>query len=41
VWLDREGPLTVDVPKTLELAANQGLLVSRKRNPDPQQTSIS
>jgi predicted polyphosphate/ATP-dependent NAD kinase len=41
VWLDREGPLTVDVHKTLELAANQGLLVSAKSNPDPQQTSIS
>jgi hypothetical protein len=41
VWLDREGPLTVDVHKTLELAANQGLLVSSKLNPDPQQTSIS
>jgi predicted polyphosphate/ATP-dependent NAD kinase len=41
VWLDREGPLTVDVHKTLELAANQGLLVSRKRNPDPKQKSIS
>jgi predicted polyphosphate/ATP-dependent NAD kinase len=41
VWLDREGPLTVDVHKTLELAANQGLLVSSKRIPDPQQTPIS
>jgi len=35
VWLDREGPLTVDVHKSLELAANQGLLVSTKRIPDP------
>jgi predicted polyphosphate/ATP-dependent NAD kinase len=41
VWLDREGPLTVDVHKTLELAANQGLLASSKRIPDPQQTLIS
>jgi predicted polyphosphate/ATP-dependent NAD kinase len=32
VWLDREGPLTIDVHKTLELAANQGLLVSGLRN---------
>ena len=39
VWLDRDGPLTVDVHKTLELAANQGLLVSSKRIPEPQ-TSI-
>ena len=41
VWLDREGPLTVDVHKTLKLAANQGLLVSDKPDPDPQQTLIS
>jgi predicted polyphosphate/ATP-dependent NAD kinase len=40
VWLEREGPLTVDVHKTLELAANQGLLVSSKRHPDPHQTLI-
>jgi predicted polyphosphate/ATP-dependent NAD kinase len=32
VWLDSEGPLTIDVHKTLELAANQGLLVSGLRN---------
>jgi hypothetical protein len=41
VWLDREGPLTVDVHKTLKLAANQGLLVSNQPDPDPQQTLIS
>jgi len=29
VWLDREGPLTVDVRRTLDLAAGEGLL--RKR----------
>jgi hypothetical protein len=26
VWLDLEGPLTVDVRKTLDLAAGEGLL---------------
>ncbi|HZC34045.1 MAG TPA: NAD(+)/NADH kinase, partial [Chthoniobacterales bacterium] len=41
VWLDRDGPLTIDVHKALELAANQGLLVSYKRSPDPQQRSMS
>jgi predicted polyphosphate/ATP-dependent NAD kinase len=41
VWLDLDGPLTVDVQKTLELAANQGLLVSNKRIPDPRETSNS
>jgi len=41
VWLDREGPLTIDVHRTLELAANQGLLVSSKNNPEAQQTEIS
>jgi len=35
VWLDREGPLTVDVRKTLELAANRRLLVSTKLNLNP------
>jgi predicted polyphosphate/ATP-dependent NAD kinase len=41
VWLDRRGPLTVDVNKTLELAANQGLLVSRTRNRDLQKIQNS
>jgi hypothetical protein len=41
VWLDRKGPLTIDVHKTLELAANRGLLVSSERNRDPQKRSTS
>jgi predicted polyphosphate/ATP-dependent NAD kinase len=41
VWLDRQGPLTVDVLKALELAANQGLLVTGKHDPDPQRLFMS
>jgi hypothetical protein len=37
VWLDLEGPLTVDVRRTLDLAAGEGLLRNRAKSSLPWQ----